>query len=113
VTLADSSPIETAVATVHSLAGKAYLPRLTVGGYLNLVEERFPELAPLLDFERPGTARALDELCGFVNEFETDDDGRGGSYRRARHSGGCSTCSAATACSHRCAGRSPRRRTTP
>jgi len=84
VTLADSSPIETAVATVHSLAGKAYLPRLTVGGYLNLVEERFPELAPLLDFERPGTARALDELCGFVNEFETDDDGRGGSYRRAQ-----------------------------
>jgi SAM-dependent methyltransferase len=50
-----------------------------------MVEERFPALANLLWFDRPGANEALGNLRGLVNEFETDaDTGRGSSYRHAQ-----------------------------
>jgi SAM-dependent methyltransferase len=62
----------------------SYIPGIDVAAYISLVEKRFSRLAGALWFDREGAAEAIDELCRSVNEFETNDAGRGESYRRAQ-----------------------------
>ncbi|MFF4192152.1 class I SAM-dependent methyltransferase [Nonomuraea sp. NPDC001831] len=62
----------------------SYLPSLTLDEYLRLVATVHPQLHAVLDFERPGAARALGVLAATSSEFDSDRDGRGDSYRRAQ-----------------------------
>lgn len=65
-------------------ADPPYLPGLSLAEYAALMHREFPELAGALWLDRPGIGAALASLTGTVNEFEDDDAGRGGSYRRAQ-----------------------------
>ena len=75
--------------TVHGPAvdsgqDAGYLPGVTLDDYLRLVRRRFPRLYDSLWFDREGGADAMDSLSRTSNEFETDQDGRGESYRQAQ-----------------------------
>lgn len=61
-----------------------YLPDVTLGDYLALARSKFPRLYDSLWFDREGAADAMDFLSRTSNEFETDQDGRGESYRQAQ-----------------------------
>jgi ubiquinone/menaquinone biosynthesis C-methylase UbiE len=61
-----------------------YLPGFSLGEYVQLMQRRHPAIAALLSFQRPGTLEALSVLAAARNEFETDERGRGDSYRRAQ-----------------------------
>lgn len=43
-----------------------------------------PRLARLLDFDRSGASEALADLARLTTEFDSDESGRGDSYRRAQ-----------------------------
>ncbi|MFB7470749.1 class I SAM-dependent methyltransferase [Kitasatospora sp. NPDC056184] len=60
-----------------------YLPGLSVERYLAEVQARHPRLRELLDPERFGSGATMNRLCALTNEFDSDDSGRGGTYRRA------------------------------
>ncbi|MFI6924181.1 class I SAM-dependent methyltransferase [Nonomuraea spiralis] len=62
----------------------SYLPSLTLDEYLRVVATVHPQLHAVLDFERPGAARALGVLAATSSEFDSDRGGRGDSYRRAQ-----------------------------
>jgi ubiquinone/menaquinone biosynthesis C-methylase UbiE len=63
---------------------RSYLPSATLAEYLVRIENVHPELCSALDFQRTGSGAALDELAGSHSEFDSDDHGRGDSYRRAQ-----------------------------
>jgi ubiquinone/menaquinone biosynthesis C-methylase UbiE len=62
----------------------SYLPSLTLDDYLRVIATVHPQLHSMLEFGRPGTAEALDRLAATSSEFDSDDGGRGDSYRRAQ-----------------------------
>ncbi|MEV4392679.1 class I SAM-dependent methyltransferase [Nonomuraea sp. NPDC049607] len=62
----------------------SYLPSLTLDEYLRLVATVHPQVHAVLDFDRPGAARALGVLVATSSEFDSDHGGRGDSYRRAQ-----------------------------
>lgn len=62
----------------------SYLPTLTLGDYLREVVDGHPLLRSVLDFDRSGTRHALEVLAATVTEFDTDETGRGDSYRLAQ-----------------------------
>ncbi|MGW2159406.1 hypothetical protein [Nonomuraea sp. NPDC001699] len=62
----------------------SYLPSLTLDEYLRLVATVHPQVHAVLDFDRPGAARALGVLVATSSEFDSDRGGRGDSYRRAQ-----------------------------
>jgi SAM-dependent methyltransferase len=61
-----------------------YLPSFTVDSYLHHVAVAHPRLRSALDFDRPGAVEALDRLTTSSSEFDSDQTGRGDSYRRAQ-----------------------------
>jgi SAM-dependent methyltransferase len=61
-----------------------YLPKMTLGDYLAFVRPRFPRLYESLRFGREDAGAAMDRLLRTSNEFETDQGGRGESYRQAQ-----------------------------
>jgi SAM-dependent methyltransferase len=61
-----------------------YLPAQTLSDYLGTIATVHPQLRSLLDFDRPGSVEALDELATTRSEFDSDRTGRGDSYRRAQ-----------------------------
>lgn len=62
----------------------AYLPSATLGDYIRDVTAVHPVLKSTLDFSRPGTQEAIETLVATTNEFDSDETGRGDSYRRAQ-----------------------------
>ncbi|MEV3982551.1 hypothetical protein [Nonomuraea sp. NPDC049758] len=62
----------------------SHLPSPTLDEYLRLVATVHPQLHAVLDFDRPGAARALGVLAATSSEFDSDRDGRGDPYRRAQ-----------------------------
>ncbi|WP_157253082.1 class I SAM-dependent methyltransferase [Nonomuraea typhae] len=68
-----------------TLRQQPYIPGFTVGEYLDLVDQHFPEVGTRLWFGRKGSHTELARLAGLRNEFETDHhSGRGDSYRQAQ-----------------------------
>jgi SAM-dependent methyltransferase len=67
-----------------ALAEDFYLPSMTLNDYLRDVVPAHPLLGPVLDFGRPGGEKALSALMATTTEFDSDDTGRGDSYRRAQ-----------------------------
>ncbi|SER99542.1 Methyltransferase domain-containing protein [Streptomyces sp. yr375] len=61
-----------------------YLPSMTLSEYLRDVVPAHPLLGSALDFARPGAEKALRLLTTTTTEFDSDDTGRGDSYRRAQ-----------------------------
>ncbi|MFI6318238.1 class I SAM-dependent methyltransferase [Nonomuraea sp. NPDC050556] len=61
-----------------------YLPSLSLDEYQRVVSTVHPQLHAVLDFQRPGAREALDVLAVTSSEFDSDDGGRGDSYRRAQ-----------------------------
>lgn len=61
-----------------------YLPSLSLDEYQRVVATVHPQLHAVLDFQRPGALDALDVLARTSSEFDSDDHGRGDSYRRAQ-----------------------------
>ncbi|WP_229795687.1 class I SAM-dependent methyltransferase [Saccharothrix coeruleofusca] len=64
--------------------GIEYLPSLSLEAYLRHVEVEHPELHRLLDLDKARSEGVLLRLVSVTNEFDTDDTGRGDSYRRAQ-----------------------------
>ncbi|WP_030556218.1 class I SAM-dependent methyltransferase [Streptomyces exfoliatus] len=62
----------------------AYLPSLTLEDYLRDTVPAHPVLKSSVDFGRPGADKALRALAATTTEFDSDDTGRGDSYRRAQ-----------------------------
>lgn len=62
----------------------AYLPSHTLDEYLDVIATVHPQLHSVLDFDRPGAADALHMLATISSEFDSDQNGRGDSYRRAQ-----------------------------
>lgn len=62
----------------------AYLPSATLRDYVREVTSTHPILKNILDFSRPGTQDAIETLTATTNEFDSDETGRGDSYRRAQ-----------------------------
>lgn len=60
-----------------------YLPGISVGDFEHRFAEQFPEMAPALWLRRPGGEAILDLRQAEKNEFESDELGRGDSFRRA------------------------------
>ncbi|MFC9909607.1 class I SAM-dependent methyltransferase [Streptomyces sp. NPDC059862] len=71
-------------ALADALRSVPYLPTATLEEYALRVRDQHPLLSALLDYERPGTRGALDALAATVTEFDTDETGRGDSYRSAQ-----------------------------
>ncbi|MFJ7325443.1 class I SAM-dependent methyltransferase [Streptomyces cyaneofuscatus] len=82
--LAVSSP----GALADALRSVPYLPTATLEEYARRVRDQHPLLSDLLDYERPGTRAALTTLAATVTEFDTDETGRGDSYRSAQRDSG-------------------------
>jgi len=61
-----------------------YLESASHTDYLRELSSVYPALAAILDFRRTGADAALEALAGVVTEFDSDDNGRGDSYRRAQ-----------------------------
>jgi ubiquinone/menaquinone biosynthesis C-methylase UbiE len=66
-------------------AASPYLPRTSLVDYLNLMNESHPSIPPLLDFARSGASEALTSLANLVTEFDSNETGRGDSYRSAQN----------------------------
>lgn len=66
------------------LMDSAYLPSGTLGDYVREVTTRHPALRSVLDFSRPGAEEAIKSLVSTTTEFDSDETGRGDSYRRAQ-----------------------------
>lgn len=62
----------------------AYLPSATLRDYVKEVTNRHSVLNNVLNFSRPGTQEAIETLIATTNEFDSDETGRGDSYRRAQ-----------------------------
>jgi ubiquinone/menaquinone biosynthesis C-methylase UbiE len=62
----------------------AYLPSMSLGEYLRDIAAQHPALSSVLDFSRPDATAALTVVAATVTEFDSDDTGRGDSYRRAQ-----------------------------
>jgi|HubBroStandDraft_1064217.scaffolds.fasta_scaffold02044_11 SAM-dependent methyltransferase len=60
-----------------------YLPGLSVEDFEQSFSSRFPEMASALWLHRPGGEAILDVKQAEANEFESDESGRGDSFRRA------------------------------
>lgn len=60
-----------------------YLPGLSVEDFEHKFSRLFPEMAPALWLRRPGGEAILDVKQAEANEFESDESGRGDSFRRA------------------------------
>ncbi|MFE9826725.1 class I SAM-dependent methyltransferase [Streptomyces sp. NPDC005791] len=61
-----------------------YLPSMTLNDYLRDVVPSHPLLTSALEFGRPGADKALRVLTATTTEFDSDDTGRGDSYRKAQ-----------------------------
>ncbi|MFE9727916.1 methyltransferase domain-containing protein [Streptomyces sp. NPDC005794] len=61
-----------------------YLPSMTLETYLCDTVQAHPVLKASVDFGRPGADKALRALVATTTEFDSDDTGRGDSYRRAQ-----------------------------
>lgn len=61
-----------------------YLPGSTLGEYLDRTRLYHPMLEALLDFDRPGSFEALSALSVTRTEFDSDQTGRGDTYRTAQ-----------------------------
>jgi ubiquinone/menaquinone biosynthesis C-methylase UbiE len=61
-----------------------YLPFATLGEYMCRINSQFAHLGSLLDFGRPGASEALTALSGVITEFDSDETGRGDTYRAAQ-----------------------------
>lgn len=62
----------------------SYLPSMTLEEYLRDVVPAQTTLKATVDFGRPGADKALRALAATTTEFDSDDTGRGDSYRRAQ-----------------------------
>lgn len=60
-----------------------YLPGLSVEDFEQEFSDRFPDMASALWLRRPGGEAILDVKQAEANEFESDESGRGDSFRRA------------------------------
>lgn len=60
-----------------------YLPGLSVEDFEQSFSTQFPEMASALWLRRPGGEAILDVERAEANEFESDESGRGDSFRRA------------------------------
>jgi SAM-dependent methyltransferase len=60
-----------------------YLPGFSVAEFEQMFSARFPQMAPALWIRRPGGEAILDLTQAQANEFESDETGRGDSFRRA------------------------------
>jgi SAM-dependent methyltransferase len=61
-----------------------YLRGASLGEYLERTRLRHPMLAAILDFDRPGSFEALSALSVTRTEFDSDQAGRGDTYRTAQ-----------------------------
>jgi ubiquinone/menaquinone biosynthesis C-methylase UbiE len=61
-----------------------YLPFATLGEYVCRVKSQYAHLGSVLDFDRPGADEALTALSGVTTEFDSDETGRGDTYRAAQ-----------------------------
>lgn len=78
------SRADTADTSVSRSAGDAYLPSASLDEYLQTVAASHPRLSALLDVVRMRAPERLSALVAEVNEFDSDESGRGDSYRRAQ-----------------------------
>lgn len=62
----------------------SYLPSMTLEDYLREAVPAHTVLKTTVDFGRPGADKALRALSVTTTEFDSDDTGRGDSYRRAQ-----------------------------
>lgn len=72
---------------VYALQDKkamVYLRASSLREYLERIRLRHPMLAALLDFDRPGSFEALSALSATRTEFDSDQTGRGDTYRTAQ-----------------------------
>jgi len=60
-----------------------YLPGLSADDFEQMFSSRFPEMAPAIWLRRPGGESILDLKQAEANEFDSDESGRGDSFRRA------------------------------
>jgi ubiquinone/menaquinone biosynthesis C-methylase UbiE len=60
-----------------------YLPGMSLEDFENFFGERFPEMAPVLWLHRQDAESVVAAMCSQVNEFESDETGRGDSFRQA------------------------------
>jgi ubiquinone/menaquinone biosynthesis C-methylase UbiE len=68
----------------RALMDFSYLPSATLGDYVRDVATMHPILECVLDFSRPETYDAIESLVSTTTEFDSDETGRGDSYRRAQ-----------------------------
>jgi SAM-dependent methyltransferase len=64
----------------------SYLPNRTLDEYLDEIARRYPDIHVAIDFGRSDSVKALHALAMASNEFDSDETGRGDSYREAQKS---------------------------
>lgn len=65
----------------------SYLAGMSMQDFQQRFRARFPEMASTLWLDRPGGEEVLGPMFARPNEFETNENGRGDSYRRAHQQG--------------------------
>ncbi len=60
-----------------------YLPGFSISDFEKYFTQKFPDMAPVLWLNRPDEASFLSAMYSQVNEFESDESGRGDSFRQA------------------------------
>ncbi|MFE3166658.1 class I SAM-dependent methyltransferase [Streptomyces sp. NPDC059224] len=65
-------------------AGAGYLPSASLDEYMSHTAAEHPALHGLIDSARARSPRLLKALVSVTNEFDSDETGRGDSYRRAQ-----------------------------
>ncbi|ARP69128.1 class I SAM-dependent methyltransferase [Streptomyces pluripotens] len=65
-------------------SGAGYLPSVSLDAYLAHAAAEHPGLHELIDPARARSPRLLSALVSVTNEFDSDETGRGDSYRRAQ-----------------------------
>jgi len=70
--------------TLQDKKAIAYLRSASLGEYLDRAQLRHPMLGELFDFDRPGSFEALSALSVTSTEFDSDQTGRGDTYRTAQ-----------------------------
>jgi SAM-dependent methyltransferase len=60
-----------------------YLPGMSIEDFEKFFVERFPAMAEVLWLLRPGAEAVIAAMCAQSNEFESDETGRGDSFRQA------------------------------
>jgi ubiquinone/menaquinone biosynthesis C-methylase UbiE len=60
-----------------------YLPGFSISEFEKFFTQTFPDMAPALWLNRPDEAAFLGAMYSQVNEFESDEAGRGDSFRQA------------------------------